>query len=65
MISLFNIKLFSRHASIADFKKLSLYQQVHLKREYQNSIARRQHIFEKLYQQFPCYYYLGQNFKYD
>ncbi|CAF1545556.1 unnamed protein product, partial [Rotaria sordida] len=38
MISLFNIKLFSRHAAIVDFKKLSLCQRAHFKREYQKSI---------------------------
>jgi glutamyl-tRNA synthetase len=56
MISLFNIKLFSRHAAIVDFKKLSICQRAHLKREYQKSNEGRQHLIEELRQKVLHYY---------
>ncbi|CAF1416046.1 unnamed protein product, partial [Rotaria sordida] len=61
MISLFNIKLFSRHAAIVDFKKLSLCQRAHFKREYQKSIEGRQNIIEQLRQK-VLHYYPEKNF---
>ncbi|CAF3522316.1 unnamed protein product [Adineta steineri] len=56
MISLFNIKLFSRHAAIVDFKKLSLCQRAHFKREYDKSIESRQQIIDELRQKVLHYY---------
>ncbi|CAF2352223.1 unnamed protein product [Rotaria sp. Silwood2] len=56
MISLFNIKLFSRHAAIVDFKKLFLCQRAHLKREYQTSTESHQRIIEELRQKVLYYY---------
>lgn len=56
MISLFNIKLFSRHAAIVDFKKLPLCQRAHLKREYQTSPQSRQRIIEQLRQKVIHHY---------
>lgn len=56
MIPLFNIKLFSRHAAIVDFKKLSLCQRAHLKREYQQSDESRQEIIKKLREKILHYY---------
>ncbi len=56
MISLFDIKAFSRHAAVVDFKKLSLCQRTHLKREYQQSAESRQHVIDKLRQKVLDYY---------
>ena len=56
MIPLFNIKLFSRHAAIVDFQKLSLCQRAHLKREYQNSSEGHQNIINKLREKVRHYY---------
>ena len=56
MISLFNIKLFSRHGAIIDFKKLYLCQRAHLKREYQQSIESRQNIIDQLRRKVLHYY---------
>jgi len=56
MISLFNIKLFSRHAAIVDFKKLSICQRAHLKREYQKSSESRQGIIDELRKRVLHYY---------
>lgn len=56
MISLFDIKLFSRHAAIVDFKKLALCQRAHLKRKYQKSKEGRQRVIEELRQKVLQYY---------
>jgi glutamyl-tRNA synthetase len=53
MIPLFDIKLFSRHAAIVDFKKLSMCQRAHLKRRYQESSER---VIEELRQKVLQYY---------
>ncbi|CAF2046119.1 unnamed protein product [Rotaria magnacalcarata] len=56
MVSLFDIKLFSRHAAIVDFKKLAVCQRAHFKREYQTSKEGRQNIIEELRQKVLHYY---------
>lgn len=56
MISLFDIKLFSRHAAIVDFKKLAVCQRAHLKRKYKQTIEGRQSVIEELRQKVLQYY---------
>ncbi|UJR27870.1 hypothetical protein I4U23_009135 [Adineta vaga] len=56
MVSLFNIQFFSRHAAIVDFKKLSLCQRAHFKREYENSTESRQKVIDELREKVRKYY---------
>ena len=57
MISLFDIKLFSRHAAIVDFKKLELCQRAHLRRAYYDqSKESRNQIFDEIRRRILVHY---------
>lgn len=56
MVPLFDIKYFSRHAAIVDFKKLEVCQRAHLKRAFQRSDEDRKRIFDELREKIRFYY---------
>ena len=48
MVSLFDVRMFSRHAAIVDFQKLILCQRAHLRRAYERSAESRKSVLDEL-----------------